>query len=114
MKPCKPNRKLIAWSVLGALEDAREGTLLSHTDECEGCREYYDEISQLARTLSDKGPLSRVQTNELFHQRLVGKLRASERRVNQQEWLPAWPQALRNWKIGAPVAGGGLGLVPLL
>jgi len=107
MKPCKSNRRLIAWSVLGELDQSRNVNLLAHLDQCEGCRQYFDEMSQLTRTLGDKGPSPRFQANELFHQELVRKLKSSGRDFTLLDFVQAWSHSLANWKIALPFLGAG-------
>ena len=52
MKPCRRNRKLIAWLVMDALEASETAQLNQHLRNCEGCRQYRREISMVKHRIA--------------------------------------------------------------
>jgi hypothetical protein len=106
MKPCKKNRKLIAWMILGELETAQREVIRAHLKQCEGCRAYFEEISSMSSALANGKTNEAVQASPIFHQKLLGKLRSEERRsllamlVEQMRW------AGLKWRVGLWTTGG--------
>lgn len=74
LKPCSKNRKLIAWLVLDALEAPRAAALRDHLRQCEGCRRYCEELSNVTEELAAATRDSEVETSERFHQRVANQL----------------------------------------
>jgi hypothetical protein len=79
MKPCKKNRKLIAWMILGELETAQRELIRGHLEQCEACREYFEEMSGISSGLANAETTQTVQATQLFHLKLLGKLRSEKR-----------------------------------
>jgi hypothetical protein len=76
MKPCGKNRKWIAWLALDALEARQAVALREHLAHCEGCRRYWDEISNVMAGLASAAPDSNLEASPLFHQRVAEELQA--------------------------------------
>ncbi len=76
MKPCKKNRKPIAWLVLNELPAREEAELRAHLEACDGCRAYSKEISQWTERLSNRELETWAPATEAFHRRVVRALRA--------------------------------------
>ena len=99
MKPCRKNRKLIAWLTLGALEVAQERKLRAHIETCAGCRRYLEEISTIARVLESAEARTDIVAQESFHHRVLDALSAEE-----SAWKLTGPplQWLLNWRVAVP------------
>ncbi len=107
MKPCSKNRKRIAWLALDALEAREAAALRDHLAHCEGCRCYWEEMSQVTQGLAAAAPDSNLEASERFHHRVAEKLRAAESRsvlAQAAEWLRA---SLLTWRVALP-AGAAL------
>ena len=102
MKPCRKNRRLIAWLTLGALEVAREGSLRAHIETCAPCRRYLEEISTVAHRLKAVDTGADIRAHEGFHRRVLSALTAAER---TREWSAPLAQWLLNWRVALPVFG---------
>ena len=105
MKPCSNNRKLIAWLAVDALDAHAERKLRSHLETCGGCRRYLDEISTVTQKLSAGSISSDIQASELFHQRLVSRLRAEASIPVWQTMLVQLRGAFLNWRFALPAIG---------
>jgi hypothetical protein len=76
MKPCSRNRKQIAWLALDALDAGKTAALREHLGHCEGCRRYWEEISNVTERVSAAAPDSALEPSVSFHRRVVNKLPA--------------------------------------
>jgi hypothetical protein len=74
MKPCSKNRKLIAWLALDTLNTRKAAALRAHLALCEGCRSYWEEISNTTDGLAAAQPDSNLEASEFFHHRVAQKL----------------------------------------
>jgi hypothetical protein len=101
MKPCRRNRKRIAWLAIGALEGPAARDLRAHLEVCEGCRRYFAEISNAAEILAATAITPDIETSESFHRRVSGVLKAEAlpSRKRGMEFLRA--VSLR-WRVAAP------------
>ncbi len=100
MKPCSKNRKLIAWLALDALEARKAAALREHFVLCEGCRRYWEEISNVTERLA--APDSNLEASKLFHRRLAEKLQEVES-GSLLERLAGWVGGARlNWRVALP------------
>lgn len=102
MKPCSKNQKLIAWLALGALDARRTSALRDHLDHCEGCRRYWEEISNVTERLASAAPESDVEASEFFHQRVTEKLQALESSSVLQILVARLRGSLLNWRMTLP------------
>jgi anti-sigma factor RsiW len=105
MKPCAKNRKLIAWQALGVLDARRSSALRDHLDHCEGCRRYWEEVSNVTQRLASAAPESDLEASEYFHHRVVEKLQSAESSSVLQipvGWLRG---SLLNWRVALPLTG---------
>src|SRR5579862_8797848 len=107
MKPCRKNRKVITWMVLGELEGAQRDLLVAHFEECSECREYFVEMSGIASGITHSQTKEVVQVSALFHQRLVSKLRSQEKRAV----MAAFVERLRWVTWQGSVALSAIGIV---
>jgi predicted Fe-S protein YdhL (DUF1289 family) len=102
MKPCSKNRKLIAWLALDALDARNAAALHDHLALCEGCRRYWEEISNVTAGLASATADSKLEASESFHHRVAEKLRAVES-SSVLENVAAWVRGLRlNWRVALP------------
>lgn len=102
MKPCKRNRKLIAWLVLDALEATKAAALRDHLGACEGCRRYWEETSKVAKALASAQPASELEASERFHHRVAEKLQAVEP-ISVLDEVAAWLHGLKlAWRVALP------------
>ncbi len=105
MKPCRKNRKRIAWLVLGALDARREQELHAHLDHCDGCRGYLNEISRVSETLRTTEPGADLQATEVFHRRVVRALRVEASRSLVGSALRRLRGFLLEWRVALPALG---------
>ena len=100
MKPCSRNRKPLAWLALGELDARRAGELRAHVETCDGCRRYLAEISSVTEGLSAAGVPPDMQASEVFHRRVMTKLRA-------EQSCPIWQTLLArfDWRLALPAVG---------
>jgi len=100
MKPCRQNRKLIAWLTLGALEVEQERKLRAHVESCSGCRRYLEEISTVAHRLQAVKTGTDIQAPEAFHRRALCALTAEEL---TRKWPVSPLHWVWNWRLTLPV-----------
>jgi len=102
MKPCSRNRKLIAWLALGALDARKASVLRDHLDHCEGCRRYWEEISNVKERLTAAAPVSNLEPSEFFHHGVAEQLQA----VGSSSVLEILAARLRgsllSWRVALP------------
>src|SRR5690349_16698594 len=97
MKPCRKNRKPLAWLALGALEAERGRRLRAHLETCPGCRRYLEEISTVSHKLQAVESEVDFQAHEAFHRRLLSALKAEGTAWN-------WPAPLAQWFLNRRLA----------
>jgi hypothetical protein len=103
MKPCSRNRKLITWLALGAREAEKAAALRDHLVHCEGCRRYWEEMSNVTASLAAAEPDANIQATEVFHRSVAEKLRIVES-SSFIENLAAWLRgSMLNWRVALPV-----------
>ncbi len=102
MRPCLRKRKAVVLLTLDEL-DAREAEALrSHLQSCEGCRNYFGEISATTKKLAARAMTSDVEASDAFHGRVMSRLCARE---SETVWEIARMAGRRiNWRLGLPVA----------
>jgi anti-sigma factor RsiW len=102
MKPCSKNRKLIAWLALDALDAREAAALRNHLARCEGCRRYWEEISNVTERLASAAPDSNLEASEVFHHRVAEELQAVGS-SSVLENLAAWLRGSKlNWRVALP------------
>jgi hypothetical protein len=102
MKPCSKNRKLIAWLASDALDARKVATLRDHFTRCEGCRRYWEEISNATERVASAQPDSNIEASEFFHHRVAERLQELEYSSVPKN-LAAWLHGLRlNWCVVLP------------
>ena len=102
MKPCSKNRKLIAWLALDALDAREAAALRDHLARCEGCRRYWEEISNVTERLASAAPDSNLEASEVFHHRVAEELQAVGS-SSVLENLAAWLRGSKlNWRVALP------------
>jgi predicted anti-sigma-YlaC factor YlaD len=102
MKPCPNNRKRITWLALDALDGREAGALREHLGRCEGCRRYWQELSNVARQLAAAAPDSEVEATERFYRRLAERLPGVQYRSVREgpaRWLR---EVMRGWRVALP------------
>jgi anti-sigma factor RsiW len=102
MKPCSKNRKLIAWLALDALDAEKRRRFANHLALCEGCRRYWEEISNVTERLASAAPDSNLEASEVFHHQVAEELQAVES-GSVLENLAAWLRgSMLNWRVALP------------
>ena len=102
MKPCAPNRKLIVWLTLNALDARQTRQLRTHLETCEGCRRYLAEISNVTERLAEEKAEPDIQASEIFHQTVAGKLRAAKPDSPGEILAAYFRGSLLNWRVAGP------------
>ena len=77
MKPCAENRKLLVWLALDALDKGQARDLRSHVEACEGCRTYFEEISNVTDRLSAEEGEPTLLATQAFHRRVSAEVHTS-------------------------------------
>jgi hypothetical protein len=105
MKPCRKNRKLLAWLALGNLDDKQATVLRDHVATCDGCRCYLDELGKVTASISTAGINTDIVATASFHRRVVNAVKAEERSVGAtiEGFLRG---TLLNWRVVLPTLGG--------
>ncbi len=118
MKPCRKNRRPIAWLVLGELPEDEARRLNQHFETCPGCRGYWRELADIGEAHSrGAGSLEVIKPSPEFHSRWLGAIVA--RREGGQAvpgfrwWRPGWSVA-RLDLIPAACVLVGLGTMALV
>jgi hypothetical protein len=103
MKPCAPNRKLIVWLTLNALDARQTQSLRAHLETCAGCRRYLAEISSVTERLTAAEANPEIQASENFHRKTANRLR-SVKPDSFGEILAAYFWGTwSNWRVALPV-----------
>jgi hypothetical protein len=111
MKPCSKNRKLIAWLAVDALDVQQARDLRAHVENCQGCRGYLEEISNVTKRLSAAETESNLRASTGFHQELVARLRVEDR-VSVWQFIASFFRAtVLDWRIAAPTLGVALAVL---
>jgi len=103
MNPCSKNRKLIAWLALGALDTKQATALRDHFTQCEACRGYWEEISNVAQGLAAAPPASNLEASESFHRRVAERLKAAGSSSVLDDLVMSLRESLLNWRVAVPV-----------
>lgn len=94
MKPCRKNRKLIAWLVMDALEAAEAAELARHLQTCEACRRYREEISFVKQTVSSLELMPGLVDVKKRTYRHESRVSRAANRESRPLGLPLWRLAL--------------------
>jgi anti-sigma-K factor RskA len=98
MKPCKRNAESIAELAMGSLATEAADQLREHLRNCAGCREYFAQISQVTKTLSDTSVRTDIESSPVFHRTLLSRITAQRERPTRTSWQMLVP----NWRIAFP------------
>ena len=104
MKPCSENRKNLALLAANALDAVAAGKLREHIGCCSACQDYFAELSGVAGRLSQAKQVSEVEASDRFHQKLAGRIRATE----SQSLGAYFAEVLLKARILIPAAGAFL------
>ncbi len=102
MKPCTRNRERIAWLAVDALEAEQAAALRDHIAACEGCRRYWEEMSNVTERLAAAAPEFGLEASEAFHRAVARKLRQAEAGSvleNPGQWLR---ELFLSWRVVVP------------
>ena len=114
MKACSKNQKPLALLALGAVDEPEAEVLRAHLRTCDGCREYWQEISNVTENLSAAGLGPEVELSEGLHRKVAARIKA-ERPVSKSDAALALVRtALTNWRLALPVLGAACVIVVLL
>lgn len=114
MKPCRKNRKPIAWLAVDALEARAARQLRAHLESCEGCRAYLSEISAVTRKLSDPELTPEIQATAAFHRKVHNALLARNAGFEWSNLLRPLRLTALNWRMALPLAGAAAVAVLIL
>src|SRR5215471_3674473 len=89
MKPCSNNRKPITLMALDALDTQKAAALRDHLALCEGCRSYWNEISNVTDMVAAVEPNSNLEPSSSFARQVSQKLQAAQS-SSVLENLAAW------------------------
>jgi len=103
MKPCRKNRKPLAWLALDALEVVHARKLRAHLETCAGCRRHLEEISTVTQSLRAAEAEPDVQAPNSFHRRVLAAVRAEEL---TPRWRAQLAPGLLNWRVALPLTCG--------
>ncbi|MGO8838350.1 MAG: anti-sigma factor family protein, partial [Limisphaerales bacterium] len=103
MKPCFQNRKLIAWLASNALDALQTRQLQAHLENCEGCRRYLAEISNVTEKLATAEATTDVQASENFHRKVADRLRAAKPDSIGEILAAFFGGTMLNWRAALPV-----------
>jgi anti-sigma factor RsiW len=113
MKSCRRNRKSIALLAVGELDVRQSQELHAHLETCEGCRRYLEEISNVTGTLAAVEMESNIQTSEIFHQKVVARIKAvRSTSFVRTGMMQLWTTRL-NWRVLLPLSGAVAAIVLL-
>jgi hypothetical protein len=102
MDPCTKNRKLIAWLALNALDAQKAARLREHLALCEGCRHYWEEISNVAEGLATAAPNSNLEASDVFLRRMAEKLEVVQSSSGLEDLLAWLRGSMLNWRVALP------------
>ena len=108
MKPCSHNRKLIAWLALGELDARRAADLRSHIQACAKCCRYLQEISNANHTLTTAQLTPDIEASEVFHRRLVARLRTERHQSFWGMWATRLTTGPLDWRVALPLTGAAV------
>src|SRR5437899_10444323 len=103
MKPCSKNQKLIALLAMDALSNPQARELRSHLQTCPACRDYFEEISAVAKRLAAVEISPDIQTSESFHRRIVRGLAAQASRSSWETLAEYFAASRLSWSVAIPV-----------
>jgi anti-sigma factor RsiW len=114
MKPCSKNQQHIVWLALDELDPRQARELRAHFENCEGCRQYWVEISNLAESLAAVEVAPEVQAPGSFHQRVMARLRADESESMWETLVTQLRGSLLNWRVAVSVVALAVILIAAL
>jgi predicted anti-sigma-YlaC factor YlaD len=112
MKPCRKNRKALAWLAANALAEPQACPLHEHLKGCEGCAIYYRQMCQVSEGLLAGAVEPAIDTPGSFHSRTVHALRSLEN-ARQRNWLEEF-MPLSGWGVAAVTLAVLLGIAALV
>jgi hypothetical protein len=112
MKVCSNNRESLALLTLHDLEPMREHELRAHLESCEGCRSYFQQISNVTQTLDSIELNPQIDASERFHRKLVSRLKAEEPKPFSALFL-GYFQNIR-WNLGGASALLGVAVLAIV
>jgi hypothetical protein len=83
-------------------------------ETCDGCRRYLAEISAVTEKLAAAEKTPDVYASEVFHRRLVTRLRAEQSGSVWQTLAAPLLAARLNWRVALPVVGAAALVIVLL
>jgi hypothetical protein len=98
MKSCRKNRKPIALLTINGLDWREAATLREHIEVCEGCRQYFHDVSGVAEAVAIAGPGAEIEPSEALHHRLERALRTHEPAWATEGAIPLPWRARCNWR----------------
>jgi anti-sigma factor RsiW len=99
----------LAWLALGELDARRAGELRAHIKTCDGCRFYLAEISSVTEGLTAAAVTPDLQASEVFHRRVVMKLRAEQAGSVWQSLVAHF-----SWRVALPAVGAAAVVIVML
>lgn len=114
MKACLKNQKLLALLALGAVDDQEAEALRAHLWTCDGCRAYWQEISNLADKLAAAELAPEVESSESFHRKVAARIKAERPVSKWTDVLALFQAVFTDWRVALPVLGTACVIVALL
>lgn len=103
MKPCSKQKKAITWLALGALETEDSTALRAHLAHCEGCRAYFEQLSNVTDKLASAAPDSSIEASEHFLRGAARKLQLAQSSSTFRNLSTWFHHSMLSWRIALPV-----------
>jgi hypothetical protein len=92
MNPCAKNKRRLAWMAADLLEADEAKALRAHLERCPGCRNYWQDLSDLSERLAKVKDLPEVDLPASFH----GQVRQRIHELEKPSLLFQWASNLRH------------------
>jgi hypothetical protein len=111
MKPCSHHQEKLVWLALGelGLENARQ--IRSHLSGCPNCREYFEEMSSLSKSLGSHENSSSIQASEAFHHRVVARIKSQSSHTFWAMVAGTVESFMPNWRLLVPAGAAALAIL---
>jgi hypothetical protein len=114
MKACSKNQKPLALLALGAVDEQEAEVLRAHLRTCGGCREYWQEVSNVAENLSAAGLSPEVESSEVFHRKVAARIKREQPVSQLENVLALFRELFTSWRVALSVLGAVCIVVTLL
>ena len=108
MKPCSQIRKNLVWLALGELDAEESRQIRAHLSVCQGCREYFEEMSSLSKKLGSQVNSSSIQASEAFHHNVELRIKSQSSHTFLAMAAGIVESFIPNWRLLAPAGAAAL------